>query len=91
MIVAVNARERAARVTVDLAGCGDASEVRQLSYAGGRGGFQPERVPEAGGLSASLAPQSISAIEIRLAEPAEPGPPVESPVVALFGASRRAC
>ena len=66
VIVAVNARERAARITVDLAECGDAIEVRQFSHAGGRDGFHRERIAEADGLSTSLPPQSISAIEIRL-------------------------
>ena len=68
VIVAVNARERGARASFNLADCGEAIEVRQFSYAGGPDGFHREATAGAAGLSVSLPPRTIWAIEIRLAK-----------------------
>jgi hypothetical protein len=65
VIVAVNARERAAPANFALTACGEPSEVREFSYSGGRDGFERQQVG-APSLSVSLPPLSISAIEIRL-------------------------
>ena len=63
--VAVNARERAARIAMDAGTCGDATGVREFSYAGGENGFSRRDLAAARDLLASLPPRSISVIEIQ--------------------------
>jgi hypothetical protein len=65
-IVAVNARDAAAAVSLKLAGCGEAAGARQFIYAGGEKGLEGRALP---GLDVTLPALSISVVEIRLRPP----------------------
>jgi hypothetical protein len=66
VIVAVNARENPARLGFQLDGCGEPVQARQFSSTGGEP--LPRELPGRGRVEASFPAQSISVVDVRLAE-----------------------
>jgi hypothetical protein len=68
VLLAVNGRDRAVDLRLRLSNCGAAARVRRFVYRGEGDGLHSLDAP---GTDASLAPHSITVVELNLASPGD--------------------